>query len=579
MLELEDITKVIELFNSSAKINLKDLITNGILRTTEVTFYWSGEKKHNIQSKLIKSFKKSYSLHLAVFLQKDDSEVLAIKNIIKQLSNEEDFQSIVFIIVDKAFGTERYNRFITFYAESLVARNHNFTNDAITKENSAKKFVDEWVNGIRSGYVTVILKNEEKMELISKIGNLINEQISSRIFRYGLENLQEARKNQNIWTFKMAQKSIEIFLFANSRDDIGSKTSRGPEAYLRCVLKDNRGKYIVEENLEIKETADKEHPLVKISKEVEDKINNLQGQSNFNLYDRLNFLCKPPYGIYPNMINMALMGFVLRKYVGKFYEAGTGKPITETMMKDKIMELFRCLQEENQSSKLEVRLGTLEEKELVETLKDIFSFDNISGLNDLRWKIRELFKKVGFPLWSIKYLGIKDGLKNAVDEIFMLIKNIDSEIIYDDVKRILDTVKNNKLDLELTLKEEKFQQGFIKFLSHIESVNVLDSEIDEVISYLNQNMQEEVAQWEEEKVKSKVKDWRLTQTQKQPPDKTEYESGTTEGEKTPTDVIAFKDKVKERLKHYSGDLKPILLEILDAKPDLAYLVEKYLNDD
>jgi len=426
MLEYEDVTKVVE-FNPASKTNLNNLITNGILRTTEANFYWSGEKEHIIRSKLSKGFRKSYSLHLAVFLQKDDAEASVIKNIVKQLSKEETLS--VFILVDMPFGKDRYNRFITFYAESVVARNHNFSNDAIANQDFAKKVVDDWVNSIRNGYVTIILNGEERLELISKMGTLVNQQIAPRIFRYGLENLQEARKNQNVWTLQMAQKSIEIFLFANSRDDISSKTSRGREVYLRCILKDKAGKkYIVEESLEIKEAADKEHPLIKIFSEVENKINDVQSQPNFNLGDRLRFLSEPPYGIYPNMVNMALMGFVFRKYVGKLYEAGTGRPVTETMMKDKTTELFRCLSEGNSSSKLEVRLGTLEEKELVETLKDIFSFDNVSGLNDLRWAIRKLVKEVGFPIWSVKYLDTKDGLKKAIDEIFILTKNIDSEI-------------------------------------------------------------------------------------------------------------------------------------------------------
>ncbi|MDI6889415.1 MAG: hypothetical protein QMC83_00520 [Thermodesulfovibrionales bacterium] len=576
LLEYEDITKVLE-FNPASKTNLTSLITNGILRTTEVNFYWVGEKEHILRSKLSKGFRKTYSLHLAIFLQKDDAEASVIKNTIKQLAKEEDSKHSIFIFIDKPFGKDRYNRFITFYAESVVARNHNFNDDAIANQDFAKKVVDDWINSIRSGYVTVILNGEEKLELMSKIGNLINEQISPRIFRYGLENLQKARENQNVWTYKMAQKSIEIFLFANSRDDISSKTSRGQESYLRCILKDKRGNnYVVEENLEIKETADKEHPLVKISGEVEGKINDLQDQPNFNLGDRLRFLSELPYGIYSNMIHMALMGYVLRKYIGKLYEAGTGRPITQSMMKDKTTELFRCWQEGISSSKLEVRLGTLEEKELVETLGDIFSFDNVNSLNDLRWEIRKLVKDMGLPIWSVKYLDVKDGVKNAVDEIFILTKNVDSEIGYDDVKRILEAVKNNKLDLELTLKKDKIQQGFIQFLQYIDSVSIFYSDIGEIIDYLYKNMQEEVAQWEIDKVESKVKDWWIKK-QTLPP-----ETGIPGEikEKPPVndvDKIIYKEQVKERLMSYSGDLKPILLKILDAKPDLAYLIDKYLN--
>lgn len=576
ILEYEDITKVLE-FNPDSKTNLTNLITNGILRTTEVNFYWAGEKEHIIRSKLSKGFRKTYSLHLAIFLQKDDAEASVIKTTVKQLAKEEDSKHIVFIFTDKPFGKDSYNKFITFYAESIVARNHNFTDDAIANQGFAKKIMDDWINSMKSGYVTVIFGGHERLELMSKIGSLINEQVSPHIFKYGLENLQKARENQNVWTPKMAQRSIEIFLFANSRDDISSKTSRGPESYLRCILKDKRGNnYVVEESLEIKETADKEHPLVKISGEVENIINDLQNQPNFNLGDRLKFLSDLPYGIYPNMIQMALMGYVLRKYLGKLYEAGTGIPITQSMMKDKTTELFRCWQEGISSGKLEVRLGTLEEKELVETLGDIFSFDKVNGLNDLRWEIRKLVKDVGLPIWSVKYLDVKDGVKNAVDEIFTLIKNVDSEIGYDDVKRILEAVINNKLDLELTLKKDNIQQGFIQFLQYIDSVRIFDSDNDEIIDYLYKNMQEEVAQWEIDRVESKVKDWWIKK-QTLPPKTVIPDEVMGKPPINDVDKVIYKEQVKERLMSYAGDLKPILIKILDDKPDFAYLIDKHLN--
>lgn len=142
-------------------------------------------------------------------------------------------------------------------------------------------------------------------------------------------------------------------------------------------------------------------------------------------------------------------------------------------------------------------------------------------------------------------------------------------------------MKNNKLDLELVLKAEKFQQGFIEFLRHIESVNVIDSEIKEVIDYLIQNMQEEVAQWEEEKIESKVKDWRLIwrTPQHEPEFGSPIPIGSEEKSTIPPDVLSYKEKVKERLIYYSGDLKHVLLKILDDRPDLAYLVDKYMNHD
>lgn len=580
VLEYEDITKTLEI-DDTLKSSLRGLIINGVLRTSETIFCWAGEKEHILRSKLQKAFKYSYSLHIAICLQKDASGGSAVKNILKNLSREDDLKNIIFVLPDKPFGKDRFDKFITFYAESCVARNHNFTDDSVTAINFAKKVIEDWINNIKQGYVTLIFDGQERFELISKIGTLINEQISPYIFKCGAENLQEARKNQNIWTQKKAQKSAEIFLTSNSKDIIATKTRTGPEAYLKSILKDNKGYYVVDENLEIKPTADREHPLVKISKEIEQRINDSQNHPNFNLGERLLFLTQPPYGIYPNMINMAMMGFALRKYIGKLYEASTGRVITETMMRDKIVELFECFQTGTLSYKLEVRVGTVEENELIDKLKDIFGFDDISGLNDIRWKIREFIKRTQFPIWSIKYLDVNNSLKDAISEIFMLTKNTDQEIGCDDIKRALEVVKKNKLDLELTCKPEKIKRGFIIFLKLIESAAITDAEIEDVIDYLNKNLQEEIAQWEEEKVASKVKDWRILKNQAKdklppsPPPPTEQTLTISEQEvKRIQEIVILKiQKFDDR------KLKSFLLDILKEDIELAHRLSKYLQGD
>ncbi len=571
--EYEDVAKILG-FNGESRNQLIQLITNGVLRKTEITFYSASEREHILRNKILKDFNLPYSLHFAVFLSKEETDRYSAKTLIENISKEDDFNSVIFLIIDEPFGKDRYVRFINYVAESSVAHTHNFQEESISNQNFAKKIVEDWINNIKSSYASMIINGKENRHIMNRFGSSINEGVSPGIFRYGLENLQEVRKNQNVWTFKQAQKSAEIFLFASSRTDITVKTARGPEAYLRGILKNDKGHYVIEEDLEIKQHSDREHPLVKITEEAETKIGNFQNHPNFNLGEKLKFLTEPPYGIYTNMVNMALIGFVLRKYIGKLYEAGTGRLIEKDKMRDKIVDLFRYWQEGKYSDRLDVRFGTIEEKDLVENLKEIFSIDEIIGLNDIRWKIREFVKGVQFPIWSIKYLPEYGGVKSAVDEIFILTKSIDREIGYDDIKRVLDAGKNNKVDLQLSLKQEKIQQGFIFFIKQVEYANILDSETEDVIQYLNQSMQEEVASWEEEKVKSKVKDWRMTlKPPIQPP-----------GPITPPipgpPVVPppdYTERVKTKLRQYPGDVKELLLRILEEHPEVSTIISKYLD--
>ncbi|MBA7534223.1 hypothetical protein ES705_26469 [subsurface metagenome] len=163
----------------------------------------------------------------------------------------------------------------------------------------------------------------------------------------------------------MAKVSAKNFLFANNRDFIETKTSSGPERYTREIIKDNFGDYIVDEHLQFKKEVDVNHPIVKMHTEIQKIINKKKDSGVFNLGDVLRFLTKPPFGIYPNMLHLATLGFLMRGYVGKLYESGRGKPVEKEIMWDKILDLFKYWENERGSNKLEVRLGTADEKKLI----------------------------------------------------------------------------------------------------------------------------------------------------------------------------------------------------------------------
>lgn len=107
----------------------------------------------------------------------------------------------------------------------------------------------------------MVFRDETGKELMNQFSRKINEELSRKIFSYGLENIARTQKNRNIWTYKRSKTSVEIFLFANSREDIEEKTSGSLEKYLREIIKDNNGEYIVDANLKIKDDVPENHPL------------------------------------------------------------------------------------------------------------------------------------------------------------------------------------------------------------------------------------------------------------------------------------------------------------------------------
>jgi hypothetical protein len=388
----------------------------------------------------------------------------------------------------------------------------------------------------------------------------------------------------------MAKVSAEIFLFANSRIYIEDKTSRGIESYLRGIIKDEE-EYIVDKNLEIKPDANIDHPLIRISNEVNSKIKNLENGGVFNLGRELEFLTEPPFGIYANMVNYALMGFILRPFVGKLHEAGTGKPIEKEIMRDKIINLFKYWEENKDEGKLNVRLGTPEEKELVNRLKELFSLDDTTAiLTDTRWKIREWVKDTDYPLWSFKAFLNKEG-KKAIDEIFTLTKSIDKDIKQEDITNALKIIEENEVDLKYGLLKKKARNGFVDWLKNIEGVEIPDEKtVDEITKFLRINMQEETASWEEDSVREKVKDWQLKRYKQESLYKGDH---TIRGEKLKTPMVKEDkkgdqeysthperieiEKVRQKIIAYKGDIKALMIKIIEENPIIANLINPYFE--
>lgn len=572
--EYEDITKVLDTQNEK---RLKDLFITGVLRSTTVTIFWSGEKENTLKNKMINNPKKSYSLNFAVFISRNDSEISSINSLIKKITLEDEVKNIVFIVPDEQLGEDNFSRYISYIAEARIAQSHNAKEEAIKCQSDANKIIEAWINALKTNFLSIYLNSFSWRKIVSGFGSFINDDISPKIFKYGLENLKEMTKNQNLWSYRNAQSAVEIFLFSNTLDEIKTKTRIAPNSFLRNILMNKKGRYyIVEDTLEIKDSAESEHPLVKIIQEMESRFND-QVDLNFHLGEKLKFLSEPPFGIYKNMANMGLVGFLMRRFIDKLYDEGTGRLVRSDIMRDKIIELFKYW-EGGYSSKLDVRFGTVQEKDLCNVLKNLFGIDNKDGLNNIRWEIKEFINRNNFPIWSLKVLSKVDSVKSAIDDIFKLTKAIDKEISLEDMKQMLNTIQNNAFDLDLLMKPNNLSEGFRLFLKNIESACVQDIELEEVISYLNQNMQETVASWEEEKIKSKIMEWRLIKTQQNP-------TGTSAESQKPVGLPLISttpntqtlNEVKNKVTDYSGDLKDLILKIIDENPDIAPILLKYFE--
>ena len=581
-----------KIFNTSQKIELQSTISASVNREVECVIMDAGLNEHLIRNKIERAFKKDYTIHLCLFLGKSEQELHYVKKILKSsISNKEDFRNIIFVVSEVILNDKTFNKFIEYKARARVADKHNYSEERNINEEYARKIIDRWITQIKFGYIEWFLQNETGKELMNQFSRKINEELSLKIFPYGMDNLKKLQIN-TIWREQKSVKALEMFLFSRNRNEIEEKTKTNPWKHLREIIKDNNGEYIVNIELKIKDDVSENHPLKKMYLEIKNVFEKMKNTGVFNLGDALRFLTKPPYGVYPNMVNMATVGFLMREYIGKLFEARTGIPIQKEVMRDKILTLFDYWEKGTYREKLEVRFGTEDEAKLIEILKDLFKLKDVKGLNDARWKVRKWIKKQGFPIWVFKFgESVNQNTAQAIDAIFELVQSIDRELTYEKIKDHLNAIEDVKYDLDILINQENSKELFKKWLKSIEGVEISSEDIEEVIDYIKKNMQEEIASWTEDKVREKVKDWdreKLKKSQEQLKKQLEELKYSKRNKERTTfqhdeSYLHFQSEekvknIKQRIENYSAEkLRAILIKLIDERPEIVEIIEKYIE--
>jgi len=628
--------RIDEILDNKQQEEIKFLIKSNANRSIEILLIDSNLSQPQIRNKIEKAFKKEYTIRTCLFLSKSSQEIHLLKTTLNDLSKDPNLKNIVFAVSEIPLEEKNFERYLEYRARAIVADKRRYSEDKKENEDFSKKIIDKWIKNIKSGYIAWFLDNETDGELMREFTDKINKELSKKVFPFGLENIDGTLKNHNIWTYKRAKASADIFLLADKLDHVLEDTRKGPERYLREIIRDNTGEYIVDSNLNLKEDISDNHPIIAMHNLIHKKFEEGKNKGTFNMGKDLSSLAKSPYGLYPNMVNMAAIGFLLREYAGKLFEAGIGTPINKQMMRKKPSQLVDFWKDGTGLSKLEVRFGSEDEKKLINILSQIFNLKDINNLNSARWGVRKWVKQVGFPIWVFKYADINEKTGIALDSIFKLIESIDKELNREVISKCLDNIEIVEYDLEVLIETEDPEQLFKKWLGTIKNIEISSEDFKDVIQYIKKNMQEEVASWSEIDTRDKVKDWKLEKisdsdqkdkqtepsnqstkqpsgeeesntqskptgqfakessvrkditTQSKPTDQSKSEDSTTsstsetigtgKGEKPPE----IKDDLKEivaKIEHCNENiLKKVIISVIKERPDIIGIIEKFLGN-
>jgi len=576
--QYKDIIKLIEFDRIKDKLERFFNEENGILRKTRVKFFTSDTNLHILKSNLSKNFSPSYFLDFAVFLKLNNDENDKVENLIAQIKQEEDFKHIVFINVLEPLGEDKYKKFIEYLARANVFRNHSYNNKSAKEEEFAAKILNRWVNRIAYVDVYINFLTGKIIRDIKQLGQYINDDMAPKIFNNGIDSIISSRiKINTVWKFQASRSAIENIIKVEKREDIEKLT--GPLGYLKDIFKDKDSDYIIDNDLKIKNDTIP-HPVIKVFKKVKNKIDEASKKPAFNLAEELKFLMQPPYGLYTNILNMAVLGYAFRDFVGKLYIANSGVLIDTIAMRDKVNEIFECWQRKKACDKLNVRLGSEEEKELINELATLFNIENCTGLQDVRWKIRDKIKNISFPIWSLKFGNIQyESQKTIIDNINKIVFELtDSEVDINFVKTLLSNIQNNRFDLQQIINSDKnFKKGFINFLSVKGKDKISENKINEVITYIRHNQPEEL-NWKEKDVENSILKYIIEKESKpapQPPNNAPVPPSDISPTPPKSETIKNVKKKIENIKDINS-LKDKILRVLEERPDIADILDKYL---
>lgn len=493
------------------------LVGERLMRKCEPQFYACEEAEAVLRSRLNKyTREKQNYLHVVIFFSITDESRDIMENRVKAFS--EEFENTMFIIPSEVFTPSAQNQFIDAVAQANVSRSHFNTDDASQFENAAKEYVAKWKNRMNGGTYTMYFNGKRSSEdIFSNIYSVINKKFSVQVFPCGMESVRTLQNEVMTYFANKNFKALSLqMLQKRTRDELLS--FGGSVRPTKQIFLDGENN-LVSDTCELTEAAIAGTSwLNTVCKEVDMLIEAAKKKyaDRFSLSDILSPLMRPPFGMFANPANYAILGYALRKHKDDLFNPSTSQPVGDEKLNDMIEILLKMWDTgiSESSNKLLLRFGSVEERNLTSILGEVFNLSIVRGvsMSDLKsltyakWCITEFCKQVAkYPLWSLLYcdkIKDKENCKKAISDLISLF-NHDSYSL-PKIKELLKEIKNDQIDLYVLLtNNQNYKNGFNNFIHSIEEVELKEEWLDDLEEDLS-HMQSEIAFRREEDVKSRV---------------------------------------------------------------------------
>lgn len=577
------------------------LVGERLMRKCEPQFYACEEAEAVLRSKLNKyTREKPNYLHVALFFSITDEARDIMENRVKAFS--EEFENTMFIIPSEVFTPTAQTHFIDAVAQSNVSRSHFNTDDASQFENAAKEYVAKWKNRMSGGTYTMYFNGKRSSEgIFSNIYSVINKKFSVQVFPHGMESVKALQNEAMTYFANKNFKTLSLqMLQKRTRDELLS--FGGSIRPTKQIFLDGENN-LVTDTCELTEAAIAGNSWLNTVCQAMDMLIEAAKKKyadRFSLSDILAPLMRPPFGLFANPANYAILGFALRKHKDDLFNPSTSQPVGDEKLNDMIEILLKMWDGglSEPSNKLLLRFGSVEERNLTSILGEVFNLSIVRGvsMSDLKsltyakWCITEFCKQVArYPLWSLLYcdkIKEKENCKKAISDLISLF-NQDSYSL-PKIKELLKEIKNDQIDLYVLLtNNQNYKNGFNNFIHSIEEVELKDEWLEELEEDLS-HMQSEIAFRREEDVKSRVMSFYINKikTPAQPvyPPVDPFDPNQPVVPVTPVYVPApAQDQIRKAKNLVKEQTMPsmmwqkVVLDMIESHPEVSQFVIDYLG--
>lgn len=460
-----------------------------------------------------------YVVQLAIMVGRTSQEVFELRDIINRATNDERFQNVCFVLMERPMEQKNYDRFIEYQANATCAQAHGLHTQQQTYQKDASEMISNWMTDIRSGNVTFTVKGKELTVAGSKIASTINSAIAPEIFTAGPESLMiiKTRSSNTFWKKSLVKATVSAVLTYTTKSEIIEHCG-GPAKHVEYLLQDS-----VDDNLEWKTDVDSDHPLKQVCDFVQNAFNHTNKNQTFNLGDKLVGLTEAPFGLFQTYAPMAMVAFAMRRYAGKIFDTN-GKQRTSQHLVDDVVEMFKAWESGKSSNKLNFMFESREAGALTKSLIKIFKLKQIKGYNDIsslkdaRWAMTHEFTDLhGYPLWSLKYVECPDEHKQVIDNVVRVITDSESVKNPDLLGNTANGLKTYEFEVGNLIYadgKDNFAEGFHNYLLSLSDIQLKENEQDEAFSYLKGHMEATIGLWGEEAVHKTLLMWRADQYNK-----------------------------------------------------------------